>query len=153
MRVYLDTKFTDWDDPATDLISIGLVAEDRREFYAECTDFDRRKCSNFVVLEVLPQLGAPGVLRLQRADLRAAVPDWLSTIPNPEFAVDYDGDLKLLARLLEPDVPAGLVITNIYKQVDKRALEDYFQDHDLTRHHALHDARALRAAAQTGTRK
>ncbi|MGH8190976.1 MAG: hypothetical protein ACREP2_05975, partial [Rhodanobacteraceae bacterium] len=103
MRVYLDTEFTDWDDPDTDLISIALVAEDGREFYAECTDFDPRKCTNFVTIEVLPLLGAPGVLRGDTATLKRAVLVWLAGIPEPEIAVDYDGDWRLLARLLGKD--------------------------------------------------
>lgn len=152
MRVYLDTEFADWDDPATDLISLGMVAEDGREFYAESAEFERRRCTNFVKFEVLPQLGAPGVLRLNTSELKQAVLAWTATIPNPEIAVDYDGDWKLLSRLLEPDVPAGLVVTNIYKQIDKQALEDYFVQHGLTKHHALHDARALRFAADDNRR-
>ena len=39
MLVFLDTEFTDFAKP--DLISLALVAEDGREFYAECTDYHR----------------------------------------------------------------------------------------------------------------
>jgi len=46
MLVFLDTEFTDFVRP--DLISIALVAEDGREFYAERTDYHRDACSDFV---------------------------------------------------------------------------------------------------------
>lgn len=147
MRVYLDTEFADWDDPDTDLISIALVSEDGDEFYAERTDFDRRKCTRFVEKNVLPLLGAPGVLRLSEDALKQAVLDWLVQIPEPEIAVDYDGDWVLLVRLLAPDIPANLAVTNIYKMLDKEKLEAYYALHDAPRHHALHDARANRANA------
>ncbi|SFJ84850.1 protein of unknown function [Paraburkholderia megapolitana] len=38
MRIFVDTEFTDFID--CDLISIALVADDGREFYAERNDFD-----------------------------------------------------------------------------------------------------------------
>jgi hypothetical protein len=148
VRVYLDTEFADWDDPDTDLISIALVSEDGDEFYAECTDFDRRTCTNFVEENVLPLLGAPGVLRLNEDALKQAVLDWLAQIPEPEIAVDYDGDWHLLARLLAPDTPANLTVINIYKNLDKAKLEAYYLLHNAPRHHALQDARANKIAAQ-----
>ncbi|WP_434717222.1 hypothetical protein P5X00_39880 (plasmid) [Paraburkholderia sp. A2RO-4L] len=46
MRVYVDTEFTQFID--CDLISIGLVADDGREFYGERADYDRASCSEFV---------------------------------------------------------------------------------------------------------
>ena len=38
MLIFLDTEFTDFPESECDLIAIGLVAEDGREFYAELTD-------------------------------------------------------------------------------------------------------------------
>lgn len=152
MRVYLDTEFADWDDPDTDLLSIGMVAEDGREFYAEHTDFDRRKVTTFVKLEVLPQFGAPNTPRLDAIQLKKAVLAWLHTIPEPLIVVDYDGDKNLLVRLLGEDLPDGLAVANIYNDQISRALNDYFLHHEVTRHHALHDARALRWAADETNR-
>lgn len=42
-RLFLDTEFTDFID--CEMISIGIVREDGREFYAERNDFDTAKCS------------------------------------------------------------------------------------------------------------
>lgn len=41
-RIFFDTEFTGLKKD-TDLISIGLVSEDGKEFYAEFTDFDESK--------------------------------------------------------------------------------------------------------------
>lgn len=148
MRVYLDTEFADWDDPDTDLISIALVSEDGDEFYAERTDFDLRKCTRFVQKNVLPLLGAPGALRLDENGLRKAVLDWLAQIPEPEIAVGYDGDWHLLVRLLGGESLEPLcVITNIYKELDKQQVEEYYTLHGVPKHHALYDARAMARSA------
>ena len=55
MLDFLDTEFTDFVRP--DLISIALVSEDGREFYAERTDYREDDCSDFVRETVLPLLG------------------------------------------------------------------------------------------------
>ena len=54
MLIFLDTEFTDFARP--DLISLALVSEDGREFYAERTDYDPERCSEFVRETVLPLL-------------------------------------------------------------------------------------------------
>lgn len=144
MRVFLDTEFTDLADPEAELISIALVAEDGREFYAERRDFDRDACTNFVQEEVLPLLGAPGVAEFDRAGLKAAVLNWLAGIPDPEIAVDYDGDWHLLRRLLGKDGLGNLAAANVYGSLDAQAVEDYYILNAVPRHHALHDARAMR---------
>jgi hypothetical protein len=46
VRYFLDTEFKSFDD--CQLISLAIVGEDGREFYAECSDFDRALCSDFV---------------------------------------------------------------------------------------------------------
>lgn len=55
IRYFVDTEFTDFLD--CQLISVAIVGEDGREFYGECSDFDRRQCSAFVREAALPQLG------------------------------------------------------------------------------------------------
>jgi hypothetical protein len=59
MLVFLDTAFTDFVRP--NLISLALVSEDGREFYAERTDCHRDACGDFVRETVVPLLGrVPG---------------------------------------------------------------------------------------------
>ncbi|MGF6367935.1 hypothetical protein OKW40_000685 [Paraburkholderia sp. RAU6.4a] len=51
-RYFLDTEFD-----ACQLISMAIVGENGREFYGECSDFERPLCSDFVRATMLPQLG------------------------------------------------------------------------------------------------
>jgi hypothetical protein len=55
MRFFFDTEFFE-DGWTIDLISIGIVAEDGREYYAENTEFVRVKASAWVEENVFPHL-------------------------------------------------------------------------------------------------
>ena len=55
MRYWLDTEFIE-DGKTIDLISIGIVAEDGREYYAISTEFDPYTASAWVVDHVFPCL-------------------------------------------------------------------------------------------------
>lgn len=58
MRIFLDTEFTGLHQ-ATTLISIGLVAENGREFYAEFNDYDPIQLNEWVWENVLSKLEFP----------------------------------------------------------------------------------------------
>lgn len=53
MRYYLDTEF---DESAAKLISLGIVAQDGREFYAVNNSWERAKASPWLAEHVVPQL-------------------------------------------------------------------------------------------------
>ena len=55
MRYWYDTEFIE-DGSTIDLISIGIVAEDGREYYAISTEFDESKASDWVKENVLLHL-------------------------------------------------------------------------------------------------
>src|SRR5258707_8359702 len=55
MRYWYDTEFVD-DGKTIDLISIGMVAEDGREYYAESTEVNRDKANDWVRANVFPHL-------------------------------------------------------------------------------------------------
>jgi len=59
-RLFVDTEFTDFID--CELLSIGIVSEDGREFYGERSDVDLTRCSDFARVAVLP-LNRPGFPR------------------------------------------------------------------------------------------
>jgi hypothetical protein len=52
MRYWLDTEFIE-DGHTIDLISIGIVAEDGRELYAENMECDLRMCRNEAMIHEL----------------------------------------------------------------------------------------------------
>ncbi|MFD9891096.1 polyadenylate-specific 3'-exoribonuclease AS [Amycolatopsis sp. NPDC059027] len=59
MRFFYDTEFIE-DGVTIDLVSIGVVDERGREFYAVSTDFDPAKAGPWVRENVLPKLPSPG---------------------------------------------------------------------------------------------
>ncbi|MGV0835362.1 polyadenylate-specific 3'-exoribonuclease AS [Mycolicibacterium thermoresistibile] len=58
MRYFYDTEFID-DGMTIELISIGVVAEDGREYYAVSTEFDPERAGSWVRKHVLPKLPSP----------------------------------------------------------------------------------------------
>ena len=108
MRYFIDTEFNERPG-LLDLISIALVAEDGREFYAISNEFDEGTCNAWVKANVLPKLprrqvrvaldksGAPFYTPLppwmQRADIAEGIRALVGEDPKPEFwgyFADYD---------------------------------------------------------------
>lgn len=52
MKLFFDTEFTGLHKNTT-LISVGIVAEDGRKFYAVLNDFDRTQCTQWIKKNVL----------------------------------------------------------------------------------------------------
>lgn len=152
MLVFLDTEFTDF--VQIDLISIGLVTEDGREFYAERNDYRREDCSSFVVTEVLPLLNRIPGAKCSSEHLSFRLREWFAALEEPVTMVfDYPSDWELLTDAIQGDLLAELPVNlseillighDIVSDKNfKEAYEDSFEL-DLPRHHALADARALR---------
>lgn len=59
MRYFYDTEFIE-DGRTIELVSIGIVAEDGREYYAVSTDFDGSRANAWVRENVLDKLPNPG---------------------------------------------------------------------------------------------
>jgi hypothetical protein len=99
MLIFLDTEFTKFSYP--DLISIGLVAEDGREFYAERTDYHRDACSKFVRETVLPLLGRVPGAACSRSELTDRLREWFGQLPEPATTIfDFETDWLLLATAI-----------------------------------------------------
>ncbi|WP_216661772.1 3'-5' exoribonuclease [Niveibacterium sp. COAC-50] len=148
MKVFLDTEFTDFGD--CELVSIALVAEDGRTFYSERSDFRRAACSDFVREAVLPHLGAVSGASMTRAELALRLRAWLSALPAIEMACDSVHDRDLFADALDyqptPNVVAWVDLNAVAGEpAFAQAEADYHAQPGQPWHHALHDARALRA--------
>jgi hypothetical protein len=112
MRFFYDTEFIE-DGVTIDLVSIGVVDERGREFYAVSTEFDPDKAGKWVREHVLPKLPPPSDQAWRsRERIRA---DLLEFIGNPRDGVQlwawfaaYDhvalaqlwGPMPLLPRVL-----------------------------------------------------
>lgn len=168
-RVFLDTEFTDL-APGAQPISIGVVSIEGQEFYAELADgWEPQACSEFVRKIILPRLEIPVLGRLSRAQCAVQLVRWLCSVGDgcPVVAVTLDSyiDWWMLGLLIEgkgwtpeqrevsvgtqgfrvtlrPQIPHWDDAERMsrFRKMLKRSLKR------LRRHHALDDARALRAA-------
>ncbi|WP_018604849.1 3'-5' exoribonuclease [Uliginosibacterium gangwonense] len=147
--VFLDCEFTDFIQ--IDLISIGLVCEDGREFYAERTDFSLEECSDFVSAAVLPLLGSDSEARMSREELTTRLHTWLAALPAFMIACDSNHDRDLLVDALDYQPVNNLVgwinLNSLAPEEHAVFQHEAARYHDLPDHpwhHALHDARAHR---------
>lgn len=153
MLVFLDTEFTEFVRP--DLISIALVSEDGREFYAELDDYQRDNCNAFVRKNVVPLLGRVSGAACNRAELTRRLRAWVEELPEPAIIIfDFKGDWLLLSKAMlsrqqSPPPPhlgeplhldSSSITHPVFEQAQRSA---YTQDWPA--HHALADARALMA--------
>jgi hypothetical protein len=89
MRFFYDTEFID-NGRTIELISIGVAAEDGREYYAISTEFDPERAGSWVRKNVLPKLPSPSS-KLWRS--RRQIRDDLETF----FDIDGDQPIELWA--------------------------------------------------------
>jgi len=110
MKYFLDTEFIE-DGRTIDLISIGVVAEDGREFYRCSTQADLTRASEWVREHVLPSL--PIYVRPEWADRAAIARELVAFLggdASPEFWGYYsDYDWVALCQLFGTmmDLPPG----------------------------------------------
>jgi hypothetical protein len=146
VKLFLDTEFTDFTN--SELISIGIVDERGREFYAESTDFRREICSDFVVETVLPLLGQyPDSIVGTKRHIAHRLEQWLSDYQDVGafICVDYATDWYLFADLMsKTSVMKFVTYEDIWGNLDLPLIETWWQETGLPRHHALYDARANR---------
>jgi hypothetical protein len=174
IRVFIDCEFTDFMN--SDLISIGLAADNGDEFYGENSEFIRPWATDFVKKTVYPLL-TPEKCAYRRIELSARVWSWIEELPA-EFVIitaDYKTDLELLVKLFDEDVHPKIlemqnIFNNIYYACDAHttAMGGSSDDYDMLKtrvkskyelyhmdyffrtkelpHHALSDARANREA-------
>lgn len=87
MRFWFDTEFIE-NGKTIDLISIGVVSEDGRGYYAECTECDLAKASSWVVENVFPQLGGT---KTPRATVAKELIEFMGESPEIwAYYADYD---------------------------------------------------------------
>lgn len=149
MLVFFDTEFTEL-HPEAKLISVGLAAEDGREFYAELADTWRLDdCSDFVRAEVLPHLEG-GQYLMTRAELCLALGNWLESFDQSlSLVTDAPSwDWPWLAIIFdEPGTwPENVAHQPMLYEVAEQDLEQVRQLQACRHHHALDDARVMRAA-------
>lgn len=161
-RYFLDTEFIE--APGyLDLISIGIVCEDGRELYAESSEVDWSKASQWVLENVKPHLGhVPSkgayhsttcMIGCPKADMAYEIRQHFIRDSAPEFwgyYSDYDWVLFcwLFGRMV--DLPAGFpyLCRDLRQALDERGMT-HIKQPDNAPHHALTDARWIMSAHRT----
>jgi hypothetical protein len=151
VRYFLDTEFIERGPYAPiDLISIGVVAEDGREFYAESDQVDLASANDWVKNNVIPFLTGP---RMSRQEIAAGLIAFCAVARTPDdlrpefwgYYCDYDWVVvcQLFGAMI--DLPKGWPMFCMdLKQLavslsDPRLPEQTGEDG--TEHNALADAR------------
>lgn len=157
MLIFLDTEFTGLDQAKPDLISIGLVDETGREFYAELPEDNWTvQCNEWVHFNVVPHLWG-GAYVLGEAALRERLIAWIESAGDEAVIVTDcpDADFFTQLKRLLPQWPKNLKTWPIQftawsmgddRQPELQKLMKDYHSKDRPEHHALHDAQALRLA-------
>ncbi len=110
MKIFIDTEFTGLQKDTT-LISVGLITECGKTFYAELNDYDESQCDNWIKENVIANLKfAPPLkeqdeyfswskdkveLRGSKKDVARYLTDWFSSLlGGPMSWVEYQEDCK-----------------------------------------------------------
>jgi hypothetical protein len=141
MRVFFDTEFIE-DGKTIDLISIGAVREDGRMFYAENSECDRSRASEWVRVNVLSKLSA-GQSLMTRSDIASAFVEFAGE--KPEFWAYYaDYDWVALCQLFGTmmDLPKGWpkICYDLRQWLDMNGYKNVKQPDAADAHSALADA-------------
>jgi hypothetical protein len=154
--VFFDCEFTDFSEYA-DLLSVGLVAADTDvELYIETTDALRQMSSGFVRHTVLPLLGRHNPELLTKTATGPRILEWFEVLREQAggrqvlLVSDSPWDWRVLQEVWDPSPPDVLpqMVQNMLESdplwACNVAMERYHAEH-MEQHHALVDARALKA--------
>jgi hypothetical protein len=164
MKYFYDTEFIE-DGKTIDLVSIGIVAEDGREFYAVSTEFKAKRASEWVRLNVLahlpernvnlsdvsvsPRLKSESLAWMSRADIKRKLLAFVGD-DKPEWwgyysAYDHVALCQLFGTMM--DLPKGWPFyTRDLKQWCDALSNPSLPEQGKGEHHALADARWNREA-------
>lgn len=170
MRVFMDSEFTGLHQGST-LISIGLVADNGRQFYAEFTDYDKTQVDDWVKDNVIAHLQFFGetdknfisvisghtLMRGNSKKITSALEDWFKQFKKVELWSDcHHYDMVLFMELFGGafGIPENMYyipfdISTMFKVlgIDPDVSREAFIDRpiDGVKHNSLYDAKVIQA--------
>lgn len=150
LRYWFDTEFME-DGQTIELLSIGVVCEDGREFYAECSEAQWDHANEWVWENVLPHLHQDETVWKTRAQIAGDLLKFVNAgSAKPEFWAYYgDYDWVVLCQLYGRmiDLPKSWPMFAMDVKQHAVTLGDpTLPEQTSTEHHALADARWTRQA-------
>lgn len=158
MKYYIDTEFNE--KPGhIHLISIGIVSQSGKEFYAESNEFSPSLCNEWVGKNVFPHLMCnptgergniiikdPGITRMvgKKKDIANEILEFIGDDKEPEFYgyfADYDWVVFcwLFGRMIDLPKHFPYYCIDLKQILDERDIKKIPDPED--EHHALADAR------------
>lgn len=176
MKIFFDTEFTGLHQNTT-LISIGLVSENDRTFYAEFNDYDIAQVNRWVRENVIPYLQFSEVqtlnpkldlksyaMKANQQTIRLLLSEWLSQFEVVEMWADcpaydwvllgnlFNGSLNMPSHISKNafDVATLLNVAGIDPDIDRKA---FCGLSEMNLHNALDDARLAKICYQKAMQK
>jgi hypothetical protein len=142
MLIFFDTEFIE-DGSTIDLLSIGIVREDGKTYYAEPAEADRSRANDWVKANVLPNLTGP-------VKPRTVIAEEIKAFVGPDpiwWAYFADYDWVALCQLYGTmmDLPDGwpMYCRDLRQHLDEHGFTGIRQPGST--HNALDDAEWVRA--------
>lgn len=151
MKYWYDTEFIE-DGKTIELISIGIVAEDGRELYAENSEADLSRADGWVKENVIAHLQRTSNVLATREEIKHALVGFFSPLHfgKPEFwgyysAYDHVALCQLFGKMIA--LPKGWpMYTRDIKQWADQLGDPQLPKQEGAEHHALADAHWNRQA-------
>lgn len=167
MQVFFDTEFTSLHkkNGHRHLISIGCVAQNGQEFYAELTDtWDEHLCSIFTLENVLPLMEG-GDCRMDVDNLAVSLKAWVEGLTDKDVTFRSDSpehDWPFVQEIFNfagwPKnlrQKCGIIYFEESRQKHRYnlGLQSFWKDNIARQHHALVDAKSISFAWKFAMRK
>jgi len=140
MKYFFDTEFIE-DGKTIDLISIGIIGENGKKYYAISSEFDESKANQWVKDNVISKLD--NTPRKTRKQISSEILKFVGE--NPEFwayYADYDWVVlcQLYGRMI--DLPKGwpMYCRDLKQLIDDRGNPEIKKQNESEEHNALNDA-------------
>ena len=159
MKIFFDTEFTGLHKNTT-LISIGLISEDGKTFYAEFNDYDKSQLDDWIIEHVIKNLKGD---QRSKEEVKEELTKWLMQFDEVEMWSDclaYDwilfNDIFGHAFKIPENVyyiPFDICTLFKMKGIDPDINREEFSGINGDKHNALHDAKVIKACYEKLERK
>lgn len=147
MIYWYDSEFAE-DGKIIDFISIGVVSEDGKEFYAVSNEFNESACNDFVKENVLPYLPEESE-RKSKEQIKKEFLDFIGKDKDPQFWASYGSyDWIVICQLFGTMMDLPETFPKFVRDIQQLRAElgnPEYPKQEKDEHHALADAHGCKA--------